>query len=437
MKNRIGIRRENKDKTEKRTPLTPEQVKKLVNTYKLEIQVEYSPNRIFAVEEYQQAGATVVETLQDCNIVFGVKEIPTSDLAPGQAYCFFSHTIKGQSFNMPMLKRMLDLRDTLIDYERVVDKEGKRIIFFGRFAGYAGMIDTFWALGRRLNWEGIRNPFSSIKQALQYHSLNEAKDAIREMGKQIEQQGFGKLPSPVIFGFTGYGQVSKGAQEIFDLLSFQQILPGDLDQYVKSGKYSDRYIYKVVFREKDMFAPKDPHSRFILKEYYSQPEKYRGVFEQYIPFLTAITNGIYWESQYPRLVTQKWLEEYFTQEKLPRLKMIADISCDVDGSIECNTKATNSANPVYVYDPITHQSIDGVEGRGPVILAVDKLPAELPREASRTFGNFLLPFVPQLAKADFDAMVENLDIPVEFIPAIIAHKGRLTSAYQYLSRHVR
>jgi saccharopine dehydrogenase (NAD+, L-lysine-forming) len=437
MKNRIGIRRENKDKTEKRTPLTPEQVKKLVNTYKLEIQVEYSPNRIFAVEEYQQAGATVVETLQDCNIVFGVKEIPTSDLAPGQAYCFFSHTIKGQSFNMPMLKRMLDLRDTLIDYERVVDKEGKRIIFFGRFAGYAGMIDTFWALGRRLNWEGIRNPFSSIKQALQYHSLNEAKDAIREMGKQIEQLGFGKLPSPVIFGFTGYGQVSKGAQEIFDLLSFQQILPGDLEQFIKSGKYSDRYIYKVVFREKDMFAPKDPHSRFILKEYYSQPEKYRGVFEQYIPFLTAITNGIYWESQYPRLVTQKWLEEYFTQEKLPRLKMIADISCDVDGSIECNTKATNSANPVYVYDPITHQSIDGVEGRGPVILAVDKLPAELPREASRTFGNFLLPFVPQLAKADFDAMLENLDIPVEFIPAIIAHKGRLTSAYQYLSRHVR
>ena len=160
MKNRIGIRRDNKDKTERRTPLAPEQVKKLVNNYKLEIQVESSPNRIFAAEEYQQAGATVVETLQDCNIIFGVKEIPTADLIPGQAYCFFSHTIKGQMFNMPMLKRMLDLRDTLIDYEKVVDKEGKRIIFFGRFAGYAGTIDTFWALGRRLDWEGIRNPFS-------------------------------------------------------------------------------------------------------------------------------------------------------------------------------------------------------------------------------------------------------------------------------------
>ena len=437
MKNRIGIRRENKDKTEKRTPLIPEHVKKLIKDYQLEIQVESSPNRIYTAEEYQRAGATIVENLQDCNIIFGVKEIPTTNLVPGQAYCFFSHTIKGQSFNMPMLKRMLDLRDTLIDYEKVVDKEGKRIIFFGRFAGYAGMIDTFWALGRRLDWEGKRNPFSSIKQALQYISLPEAKAAIREMGKQIEQQGFGELPSPVIFGFTGYGQVSKGAQEIFDLLPFRQILPGDLDQFVKSGKYSDCHVYKVVFREKDMFAPKDPHSRFVLKEYYSQPEKYLGIFEQYIPSLTIIINGIYWEPQYPRLVTKKWLEDYFTQEKLPRLRMIADISCDVDGSIECNTKATNSANPVYVYDPINKQSIDGVEGRGPVILAVDKLPAELPREASRTFGNFLLPFVPQLAKADFDAVLENLDIPVEFIPAIIAHKGRLTSAYQYLSRHVR
>ena len=437
MKNRIGIRRENKDRTEKRTPLTPEQVKKLIKYHKLEIQVESAPNRIFTAEEYQKAGADVVENLQHCNIIFGVKEIPTADLIPGQVYCFFSHTIKGQSFNMPMLKRMLDLRDTLIDYEKVVDKEGKRIIFFGRFAGYAGMIDTFWALGRRLDWEGKRNPFSSIKQALQYSSLTEAKAAIREMGKQIEQQGLGELPSPVIFGFTGYGQVSKGAQEIFDLLPFQQILPGDLDQFVKSGKYSDCHVYKVVFREKDMFAPKDPHSRFVLKEYYSQPEKYLGIFEQYIPSLTIIINGIYWEPQYPRLVTKKWLEDYFTQEKLPRLRMIADISCDVDGSIECNTKATNSANPVYVYDPINKQSIDGVEGRGPVILAVDKLPAELPREASRTFGNFLLPFVPQLAKADFDAVLENLDIPVEFIPAIIAHKGRLTSAYQYLSRHVR
>jgi saccharopine dehydrogenase (NAD+, L-lysine-forming) len=437
MKNRIGIRRENKDKTEKRTPLIPEQVKKLIKYYKLEIQVESSPNRIFTAEEYQRAGASIVDNLKDCNIVFGVKEIPTSNLVPGQAYCFFSHTIKGQSFNMPMLKRMLDLRDTLIDYEKVVDKEGKRIIFFGRFAGYAGMIDTFWALGQRLDWEGIRNPFSLIKQTLQYSSLNEAKEAIREMGKQIEQKGFGKLPPPVIFGFTGYGQVSKGAQEIFDLLPFQQILPGDLEQFIKAGKYSDRYIYKVVFREKDMFAPKDPHSRFILKEYYYQPEKYHGIFERYIPSLTTIINGIYWEPQYPRLITKKWLEEYFTQEKLPKLKMIADISCDVDGSIECNIKATNSANPVYVYDPITQQSIDGVEGKGPVILAVDKLPAELPREASRTFGNFLLPFVPQLAEADFDAVLENLDIPVEFIPAIIAHKGRLTSAYQYLSHHVR
>ena len=437
MKNRIGIRRENKDKTEKRTPLIPEQVKKLIKDYQLEIQVESSPNRIYAAEEYQRAGATIVENLQDCNIIFGVKEIPTTDLVPGQVYCFFSHTIKGQSFNMPMLKRMLDLRDTLIDYEKVVDKDGKRLIFFGRFAGYAGMIDTFWALGRRLNWKSTNNPFSTIRQALNYNSLNEAKEAIREMGKQIGQVGFEKSLSPVIFGFTGYGQVSKGAQEIFDLLPFQEIQPDEFIQFIKNAHYSDRIIYKVEFREKNMFEPIDPKGKFVLKDYYANPERYQSIFNQYLPFFTAVVNGIYWEPKYPRLVTKEWLTENFAQEKSPKLKMIADISCDVDGSIECTTKATNSANPVYVYDPITGKSVDGVEGRGPVILAVDKLPAELPHEASKTFGNFLLPFVPLLARADFETPFENLAIPPEFIPAVIAHKGRLTPSYQYLGRHIK
>lgn len=437
MKNRIGIRREDKYHTEKRTPLTPDHITSLVRKYGLEVQIESSEQRIFSDNNYHKAGAHIIDELTDCNIVFGVKEIPTERLIPNMAYCFFSHTIKGQSYNMPMLKRILDLRDTLVDYEKVVTNQGKRLIFFGRYAGYAGIIDTLWALGRRLNWEGIINPFSMIKQALTYKNLLAAKESIKNVGRIILENGLDQQLVPMIFGFTGYGQVSKGAQEIFDLLPFREIKAHELEEFIQAGNFSKDHIYKIEFKEEDMFQPKDLQKKFDLQDYYDHPEEYNGIFNKYTPYLTAIINGIYWEPKYPKLVTKSFLKSHFQSEKKISLKIIGDITCDVNGSIECNCKATNSENPVYVYNPISQSLTDGIEGKGVVILAVDKLPAELPREASQAFGDALLPFVPKLAQTDFRKRFEELEVPEEIRGAIIVHHGKLTPNYRYLSKFIK
>ncbi len=436
MKHRIGIRREDKDPTEKRAPLTPEQVKTLIAEHQVEVVVEPSSNRIFRDEEYRRVGATVSEDLADCNIIFGVKEIPKDRFLPEHTYCFFSHTIKGQAYNMPMLQRMLDLKDTLIDYEKVTDEKGRRLIFFGRFAGYAGMIDTLWAFGQRLGWEGIDTPFKQIRQALNYPSLKAAKASIKAVGEAIQREGLPESLTPLVCGFAGYGQVSQGAQEIYDHLPVETISPTDLAAFVQSGNYSSKKVYKVVFKEEDMVRPVDPKDRFELQDYYQHPEKYRGRFEEYLPYLTLLVNGIYWEPKYPRLVTKQFLRSWYEREKQPRLRVIGDITCDIEGSIECNLEATNSLNPIYVYNPFEEKIAYGCEGVGPVILAVDKLPSELPREASESFGKALLPFVPALARADYTVPFQALEIPPEFKRAVIAHQGQLTPNYEYLREYL-
>jgi len=155
MNKRIGIRREDMYAWERRTPLTPQDARELVEENALEILAQSSDKRVFTSEDYQRAGIEVVDDLASCPVIFGIKEVPIPVLEPEKTYVFFSHTIKGQSYNMPMLQKILDLSCTLIDYEKITDEKGRRLIFFGNFAGLAGMIDTLWTLGRRLASEGI------------------------------------------------------------------------------------------------------------------------------------------------------------------------------------------------------------------------------------------------------------------------------------------
>jgi len=162
----IGIRREDRYKWERRVPLIPQDAKELAQKHGIEIIAQPSTKRVFADEEYRQAGITVSDSLAPCPVIFGIKEIPIPALEKGKTYVFFSHTTKGQPYNMPMLKRILELGCTLIDYEKVTDENGRRLIFFGRYAGLAGMIDTLWALGKRLAWEGISSPFEPVDRAL-------------------------------------------------------------------------------------------------------------------------------------------------------------------------------------------------------------------------------------------------------------------------------
>ena len=413
-------------------PLTPEHVKELIENDGIEVYLQPSSIRIFSDQEFIQVGAKIQEDLSACPVILAVKEIPVDFFQPGGTYAFFSHVIKGQEYNMPMLKKMMELRCNLIDYEKVADQEGRRLIFFGRHAGLAGMIDTLWALGRRLEWEGVGTPLGEVKNAYKYETLAGAKESISQVGERIREDGLPESLTPLIFGVTGYGNVSSGAQEILDLLPFEQIEPEEILPLVKRSDFSRNHIYKAVFKEEHIVEPIARENRFDLQDYYDHPQKYRSQFERHIPHLTVLVNCIYWDERYPRLVTKKFLKELFDREKNPRLRVIGDISCDVEGSIECTAKVTQPDNPVYVYSPMEEQVADGFEGRGVVILAVDNLPCEISREASLDFGQVLKTFVPQIAKADLSVSFDECKLPGPIKKGMILYHGELTPDYRYI-----
>jgi alanine dehydrogenase len=430
----IGIRKEDKNRWERRVPLIPEHIQELKQNEKIDFMVQPSEIRIYPDSEFTAIGATVAQELKDCDCVFGIKEMPKDFFQPKKTYIFFAHVIKGQKKNIPMLKKIMELGGNLIDYEKVTDDKGKRLIFFGHHAGLAGMIDTLWAFGRRLECEGVMSPFQDIRQTFEYDDLQQAKQAITEVGKKIPEQELHPALVPLICGITGYGNVSSGAQEIFDLLPFEEIKANRLGELFASKNFAKDKLYKIVFREEDFIEPIEKNEAFDLKDYYAHPEKYRSTFERYIPYLTMLVNCIYWDDRYPRLITKSFLKLLYKSE--PRLRVIGDISCDIEGSIEATVKATNPDNPVYVYDPITNRTIDGFVGRGPLIMAVDNLPCELAKEASIYFSNILKQFVPAIAQADFAASFENCNLPPEIKKAVIVYQGEMTPDYKYLSKYL-
>jgi len=429
---RIGIRREDKNPWERRAPLIPTHVRELLQKHSFEIWLQPSSIRIFPDEDYDQEGAKIEEDLSPCSIILAVKEIPLDFFERGKVYIFFSHTTKGQPHNMPMLKRMMDLECTLIDYEKIVDERGLRLVFFGKQAGLAGMIDTLWALGQRLDLEKIKNPFSRIKQPFKYSSLVEAKEEVEKVGWKIAKEGLDSTLVPFLCGFAGYGNVSQGAQEIYDLLSFEEVSPQEISAFFKEKSYSAHKIYKVVFKEEHMVVPVSSGEKFDLQDYYQNPQKYRPIFESYLPYLTILVNCIYWEPKYPKFVNKKFLKELFGKDSSPRLRVIGDISCDIQGSIECTVKATGPDNPVFTYDPIKEEAKDGFEGRGPVIMAVDNLPAEISLESSISFSEALKPLVLAIAEADFRGDYAECRLPDSIKRAVILYKGQFTPNYSYM-----
>ena len=428
----IGLRREDKNPWERRVSLIPTHVRELILHESLQVLVQTSPIRIFPDTDYEREGAQVVETLESCPIIFALKEIPLDFFEKEKAYIFFSHTIKGQPSNMPMLQKILDLECTLIDYERIVDENGMRLVFFSTQAGQAGMVDTLWAYGQRLSHLGIKTPFSSIKQAIQYPSLIAAKEEISQVGWDINNKGLDLSEGPLICGFAGYGRVSLGAQEIFDLLPFEEITPDKIEELLKSKSYSSSTVYKVIFKENHMVEHISSDSPFELEDYYNNPQKYRSVFEKYLPYLSILMNCIYWTQQYPRFVTKSFLKQLWTKEDSPKLKVIGDISCDVDGSVECTVRATSPDNPIFVYDPIREDVKDGYNGRGVVVMAVDNLPAEISLESSVFFSQSLMPLVKGIAEADFSGDFEGSRLPDPIKKATIVFRGKFTPDYEYM-----
>ncbi len=434
MKN-ILIRAEDKNIWERRTPLIPEHIKKIKEETGTTVFVEKSPKRIFSEQEYAEAGAEITDSMVPGDVIFGVKEIPKEKILDRKTYLFFSHTIKGQKDNMPMLQKIIDSQSTLIDYEKITDDKGRRLVFFGRYAGDAGALDILWLMGEYWQHKGLNTPFAKCKQANQYHSVEEAKKFLSDIGKEIKNEGLPEALAPLTIGILGYGNVSQGAQQIFDCLPTQRVAPEELAALVEGNSWDQNTIYITVFKEEHLVRHKEGQ-RFDLQDYYQHPENYEPQFSQYLPYLTLIVNATYWDSRYPKFVTWENLKQLYESSDSPKLSGIADITCDINGSIECNVKATDSGMPAYRVLPLEQKTEDGHKGDGIVLLAVDNLPAELPRDASAFFSRQLSPFVPGIVNADFSKPLEESGLPEEIKRAVIVYNGVLTDAFKYLEQHL-
>ena len=430
MRNSIGIRLEDKNIWERRVVLIPEDVKPLAASG-LEFLVERFERRAFADKEFEEAGARLVDDVRPCPLVLGVKEMPSGYFREGGAYMFFSHTIKGQPYNMEMLRELVDKRCTLIDYETVTNDEGQRLIFFGRYAGLAGMVDTLWATGRRLAAQGIETPLTDVQPTHTYPDLASAKAAVSRVGERIAAEGWPPELRPFVVGVTGYGNVSRGAQEILDLLPHAEVCPTELEAFLAdNGGLADKVV-KVIYKEEHLVAPTSESRPFELQEYYDHPEHYASIFEPHLRRLTVLVNGIYWAEQYPKLADADQLRALFASGT-PKLRVVGDITCDVDGSLACTVRDTEPGDPCYVYDPADRSAPSGFEGPGLSVMAVGNLPAELPRDASSAFSAALKEFVPAFAEVDFDASFEDAQLPDPIRRAAILWQGELTPNYKYM-----
>jgi len=429
----IGLRREDKNKWERRAPLAPRHVADL-KKQGFKVIVQPSTLRVFTDDDYRDAGAVVQEDLSECSVITAVKEVPIESLLPRRTWCFFSHTIKAQPAGMPLLDAAMEKKVRLVDYEVITEnglRGGKRLVAFGEFAGYAGAVDFLRGLGERFLSLGYNTPFLHISSSFMYPNLEEARRAVGLAGTAIKEGGLPAGLCPLTVVFTGRGNVTTGAMDIFKLLPHEVIEPEQLPSLF-DGNASRNKLYLIQATSKHM-VKHIGGKPFNKETYYSKPELFESIFQDTIlPYSTAVVNGMYWDARFPRLFTAKDLHSLVTTGQ-DKLLGVCDITCDSDGSVPTQ-HFTSIEQPFVVFNALTGKTTENMDDPGVIFHAVDHLPSELPREASEHFGNCLLPLLPALAN---DPTPEkpgpiSASLPAPIAGAIITQGGELTEKFAFI-----
>ncbi|CAF3408833.1 unnamed protein product [Rotaria sp. Silwood1] len=440
----LGIRREDQSPWERRAPLAPEQVRELVKDHNIKVLIQASNRRAFPISSYVDAGAIVQEDLSEASAIIGVKQVPVDLLLPNKIYAMFSHTHKAQTDNMPLLDACLEKNITLIDYEKFVDEKGIRLVAFGKYAGVVGMINMLHGLGLRLLGLGHHTPFMHIGPVHNYRNSEHARMAIRDAGYAIALGHMPKSIGPIIIIFTGAGNVSQGAQEVFRELPVEYVDAKALPQVAQHGATNKVYGC-VVLREDHLFNKET--GQYNEEEYLKYPEKYASTFSTKIaPYATCLINGIYWEPSQPKLLRiadgnklvtppPEWTQSDPRSgcPSLPhRLLAIGDITADKGGSIELVQDTTTIDHPFLLYNPKTDTSVESFHGPGILICSIDNMPTQLPLEATAFFGSKLLPLIPQILQLDSK---KNFQSQTN-VPRVVRDvaNGQLTPKYAYITQ---
>ena len=395
---RIGLIREGKNPADNRVALTPAQCKWILkNSSDIEIKIQASSARCFSDKEYQTAGAEVKEDLSDCDILFGIKEVPIDQLISDKTYLFFSHTKKKQPRNRQLLRTILDKRITLIDYECLEHDDGQRIIGFGFFAGVVGAHNGMMAYGNRTG-------LYKLERVYKQRSFRE-----------LIHTYFGlRLPN-VKIAVTGSGRVAHGILEIMNLMGIHEVEP---DDYLRR-----RFSYPVYTQLKgaDLYRNKIT-GKYSRTDFHTHPEKYECTFLPYSEQTDILMNGVYWDKNVPRL-----FEKSEVHPETFIIQTIADITDDAEGSVPINLGDQSIEAPIYGVDKSTLQKTEPYLRTSIDLMAVGNLPNELPRDASRYFGEQLIKFVLE------DLLKGGSDI---INRATIARDGKLCKHFDYLKDYV-
>lgn len=396
---KFALIRERKNPPDRRVVLTPDACRELLETYpQMEITVESSPNRTFSDQEYRNKGIPVTEDVSEAEVMLGVKEVPIEALIPDKKYFFFSHTIKEQPYNRDLLRAILHKNIELYDHEVITDAREIRLVAFGRYAGIVGAYNGIRAYG-------LKNGGFDLPKA---ETLKDQQELISELKKV-------NLPAIKIV-LTGKGRVSNGAKEMLDGMGLREVgyedyLNEDFDEAVYTQidvlEYNRRKDGRVI----DMY------------DFFDHPEEYEGDFFRFAKVSDLYIAGHFYASGAPFIYTR---EEAKSRDF--KISVVADISCDIDGPVASTLRASTIADPVYGYDPKSESEVSFKQPGAIAVMAVDNLPNELPRDASKGFSeNFVRHVIPSFFNGDKDGILQR---------ARMTQNGKLTERYSYLQAYV-
>lgn len=397
---KIGLISEGKTPPDKRVAFTPLQAEEIEQRFPhVKLVCQESSTRCFQDGEYRELDIDVRPDVSDCEILMGIKEVPVPKLIAGKTYLFFSHTMKKQPYNRKLLQEVLQKKIRLIDYEALKDTQGNRLVAFGRYAGLVGAYNGLWTFGRRFD-------LFTLRRAFECFDINDLKLEIRKV----------KLPAIRIV-LTGAGRVAKGAMETLDTAGIRKV---NILDFLTHTFEEPVYV---------QLSSADYHTRkggghFNREEFHRNPELYRSHFSKFTKVADVLLAGAFWNPNAPKLFTR---EDMLAPDF--KMKVITDITCDIEGSVPCTKRASTIVDPIYDYDPVTDSIQPPLStSKFLTVMAVDNLPCELPRSASEEFGRDLIDrILKPLLTDDTEGVIQR---------GTIAKDGKLTEAFSYLEDFV-
>ena len=396
---KFAVIKERKSPPDKRVVLTPESCKKLLKNHPTaEIVVEASEIRAFTDTEYIEVGLEVCKSPNDADVMIGVKEVPIEALIPNKSYFFFSHTIKKQPYNRKLLQAILSKNITLYDHETLVDKDHNRLIGFGYYAGVVGAYNALRTIGKK--WNCFELPMATT-----FKGRNELNAALTKI----------TLPALKIV-LTGTGRVGQGAKEVLDAVNIKQVsVAAFLSQSFETPVYVQLDVLDYVTRKDGSGDSK--------ADFFTNPKSYISTFNKYTEEADVFIAGHFYGKGAPYFFSR-------AEAKAAnfKLKVVADISCDIDGPVACTIRPSTIDEPIYGYDPTTESEVNFTNPKAIAVMAVDNLPCELPRDASEGFGStFTKIIIPAFFNGDQDGILAR---------AKMTENGALTPAFSYLKKYV-